>query len=201
VEKGALHPLATYRYELKQEAIVTVMKNGHVCLRVDKHYYSVPYRFIGQRVKLLYTDTRVEIYHRYERIALHERRPHKYQYSTNIEHLASAHKYMSEWTPEWFLEQATTIHEDVALYISKVMEHKHHPEQAYKSCSGILNLGRKVGPERLRGACKRADSYGVYNYAIVVEILAKNLDTLDELHPAEEPMPEHGNIRGGDYYQ
>ena len=43
------------------------MKNGHVCLRADKNYYSVPYRYIGEKVKLLYTDTRVEIYYRYQR--------------------------------------------------------------------------------------------------------------------------------------
>lgn len=201
VEKAALQPLATYRYELKQEALVTVLKNGHVCLRVDKHYYSVPYRFIAQRVKLLYTETRVEIYHRYQRIALHERRVQPYQYSTLTEHLAPAHRYLSEWTPEKFIEKATAIHEAVAHYIGKILEQKPHPEQAYKSCSGILSLVRKVGPERLCGACKRADSYGVYNYPIVVEILAKNLDALDEPHSTTEPMPEHGNIRGGDYYQ
>ncbi len=86
------------------------MKNGHVCLRADKHYYSVPYRYIGEKVKLLYTDSRVEIYYCYQRIALHQRKMHKYQYSTIIEHLASAHRYASEWTPEKFIKQASAIH-------------------------------------------------------------------------------------------
>jgi hypothetical protein len=131
------------------------MKNGHVCLRADKHYYSVPYRYIGEKVKLLYTDSRVEVYYRYQRIALHQRKMHKYQYSTVIERLASAHRYLSEWTPEKFIKQASAIHEDVAVYIGKVLLYKKHPEQAYKSCSGILSLARKVGNERLSGACKR----------------------------------------------
>ena len=83
-----------------------------------------------------------------------------------------------------------------------VIEHKQHPEQAYKSCSGILSLARKVGNEWLRGACKRAASYSIYNYPIIVEILVKKLDTLEE--PGQgvgEPMPEHNNIRGSNYYQ
>ena len=49
IEREALKPLPPYRYEFKQQVIVTVMKSGHACLGVDKHYYSVPYRFIGKK--------------------------------------------------------------------------------------------------------------------------------------------------------
>ena len=176
------------------------MKNGHVCLGADKHYYSVPYRYIGKRVKLLYTATLVEVYAHYERIAVHQRHGRKYHYTTNQEHLASAHRYISEWTPEKFIEQAQAIDEAVAAYIIMVIEHKPHPEQAYKSCSGILSLARKVGNTRLINACKRASDYGVYNYPIIVQILDKKLDHVEE-EPAEQHMPQHGNIRGSHYYE
>lgn len=202
IEKEVLHPLPAYRYEFKQGAMVTVMKNGHVCLGIDKHYYSVPYRFIGKKVKILYTSTRVEIYCRYERIATHDRHLRKYHYTTLNEHLASSHRYLSDWTPEKFIEQARVIHEDVATYIIQVIDSKQHPEQAYKSCSGILSLVRKVGAVRLTNACKRATSYGVYNYPIVLQILEKNLDQLSEEEQQEHPpMPQHHNIRGSSYYE
>lgn len=177
------------------------MKNGHVCLGADKHYYSVPYRFIGKWIKLLYTSSQVEIFYKYERIAMHSRQYRKYHYTTNNEHLASAHRYLSEWTPEKFIEEATSIHADVANYIIAVIEHKQHPEQAYKSCSGILNLKRKVGSERLINACRRAGSFGVYNYPIVMQILEKRLDQISDDDKEELPMPEHHNIRGEDYYK
>jgi transposase len=202
LEKSTLQPLARYLYAFKQHAMATVSRNGHVCLRADTHYYSVPYRFIREKVKLLFTDSIVEVYHQYERIAVHERKYTKYKYSTHTEHLASAHRYLSEWTPEKFMQQAAAIHQDVADYISRVMELKQHPEQAYKSCSGILGLARKVGNERLRGACRRAAGYSVFNYPIIVEILAKQLDSLEEReHPEQESMPEHTNIRGSEYYR
>ncbi len=156
LERETLKPLPAYRYEFKQQVIVTVMKNGHACLHVDKHYYSVPFRFIGKKVKILYTSARVEIYYRYERIATHNRHLRKYHSTTLNEHLASSHRYLSDWTPEKFLEQARAIHEDVAAYVMHVIEHKQHPEQAYKSCSGILTLVRKVGAARLINACRRA---------------------------------------------
>ena len=200
LERHTLKSLPQYRYEYKQQLLVTVMKNGHVSLGADKHYYSVPYRFIGKKVKLLYTSSQVEIFYKYERIALHNRQYRKYHYTTNNEHLASAHRYLSDWTPEKFIEEATAIHEDVASYIVAVIERKQHPEQAYKSCSGILNLKRKAGNERLTNACRRAHSFGVYNYPIIVQILEKKLDQISD-DKEELPMPEHHNIRGEDYYQ
>lgn len=202
IEKTSLRPLPVYRYEFKQQAIVTVMKNGHVCLSIDKHYYSVPYRFIGKKVKILFTSTRVDIYYHYERIASHGRHHRKYHYSTVIEHLASAHRYLSDWTPEKFIEQAQAIDEQVARYIELIIETKQHPEQAYKSCSGILSLARKVGNERLTNACRRARSYGVFNYPIILQILEKNLDYLDEQEKEDLlQMPQHNNIRGSEYYE
>lgn len=202
LERTALQPLAELPYQMREQAMATVMKNGYVCLRADTHYYSVPYRYIGQKVKLLYTASSVEVYLNYERIALHTRQYSRYKYSTHTEHLASAHRYVSEWTPQKFIKQATAIHADIAMYIAHVLQRKAHPEQAYKSCSGILNLERKVGAERLVGACRRADSYGIYNYPIIVEILAKGLDKFtDQDQPAAEPMPNHSNIRGNEYYQ
>lgn len=202
IEREALKPLPAYPYEFKQQVIVTVMKNGHACLGADKHYYSVPYRFIGKKVKILYTSTRVEIYYRYERIATHNRHYRKYHYTTLNEHLVSSHRYLSDWTPEKFIDQAKAIHEQVAIFIIKVIEGKQHPEQAYKSCSGILSLVRKVGAARLINACRRASSYGVYNYPIIQQILEKNLDHLsEEEQQQDQDMPQHHNIRGAEYYE
>ena len=84
----------------------------------------------------------------------------------------------------------------------KVLDKKQHPEQAYKSCVGILGFAKKVGNERLTKACQRALDYGTYNYKTIQNILEKNLDGEDEQgSPGETPMPEHDNIRGEDYYQ
>lgn len=202
VERVALRPLPLYRYEFKQQLIVTVMKNGHACLSIDKHYYSVPYRFIGKKVKILYTATLIEIFYHYERIASHQRSYDKYQYTKVQEHLVPAHRYLEDWRPEKLIEKARAIEEGVATYIIAVFEHKQHPEQAYKSCSGILSLLGKVGKERLSNACKRAHSFRVYNYSIIKQILERNLDYLsEEEQEASMIMPEHHNIRGSDYYE
>ena len=55
-EKTLLKPLPMERYLFKRTAQVTVMQNCHVPLSADKHYYSVPYRYIGQKVLLQFTS-------------------------------------------------------------------------------------------------------------------------------------------------
>ncbi len=202
VERQALAPLPPLRYELKKHLFATVMKNGHVSLSADKHYYSVPYRFIGKKVKLMYSRNTVEVFYHYERIALHKRTKSPYNYTTDKEHMASTHRFVSDWTPERFLNWAATIHDDVRLYILKILDRKQHPEQGYKSCVGILSFAKKVGNERLIKACQRALGYGIYNYKTIQSILEKGMDTYDESEENKQlEMPLHENIRGDQYYQ
>jgi transposase len=202
IERSVLAPLPALRYELKKTHYATIGKNGHVSLSADKHYYSVPYRFIGKKVKLMYSRSMVEIFYNYERIAVHKRAKSPYNYTTEKEHLASAHRFVSDWTPERFLSWAADIHEDVQLYILKILDRKQHPEQAYKSCMGILSFAKKVDKERLIKACQRALGYGIYNYKTIKTILEKGMDSVNQEDEDNQlQMPLHDNIRGENYYQ
>lgn len=200
IERSTLLALPLLRYEFKQFNFMTVMMNGHVSLSIDKHYYSVPYRFIGKKVKLLYSRRTVEIYYHYERIAIHNRTKSPYQYTTEISHLATAHRFVSEWNPQRFLDWSEQIHPDVRRYISKVLDQKQHPEQCYKSCMGILSFEKKVGKDRLISACQRALGYELYNYKTIQNILERGLEK-EIIEDDSLDMPMHDNIRGEDYYQ
>jgi transposase len=201
VERDVLSPLPVKRYELKQQSFATVMLNGHVYLGQDKHYYSVPYQFIRKKVKLLYSAGQVEVYYKYNRIAVHPRVYRPYSYSTIAEHLASSHKFITEWTPQRFINWAESIDDHVKEFIAGILERKQHPEQAYKSCMGVLSLAKKVGEDRLINACKRAIEYNLYNYKTVLNILEKGLDQHDNDILTGQVLPEHGNIRGKDNYR
>jgi transposase len=200
IEQQALQPLPIMPYVFKRVQLVTVSVNGHVCLKEDKHYYSVPYLFIGKKVKILYSPTLTEIYYNYALIAVHERNRKAYGYTTDPDHLASTHKYMAEWNPDRFTKWAQSIDESVKVFIISLMESKSHPEQSYKACQGILGYERKVGRERLVNACKRAIEYGNYSYAAIKYILEKQHDKLENAGLIKE-IPLHENIRGENYYQ
>ena len=202
-ERQTLRPLADHRYELKHRIIVTVMKNNYVNLTEDKHYYSVPYHFIGKKVTLLYSQSVVEVYHRYERIAIHNRSRQPYMYTTVNEHLASKHRYMSDWNPNTFIERAEEVGPETKQYIIELLNTRQHPEQTYRSCQGVLSFAARVGKERLNNACRRALQYGDYGYQTIKAILERGLDgNTDEAEPgSDQPLPPHDNIRGKNYYR
>lgn len=201
IERSALQPLARYRYELKNKRVATVSKNNYVCLGEDKHYYSVPYQYIGKKVSILYSQSQVDIYYRYEHIATHKRNRRAFMFTTVEDHLATKHRYQSDWTPEKFIERAKAIGEQTEKYITGILSLRKHPEQSYKTCQGILSLAAKVGNERLNAACQRASFYGDYSYKTIVAILEKHLDRVPlDTDTDLSSMPAHGNIRGNTYY-
>ena len=70
IEKDALMALPLEKYELRDYKIATVQKNCHVYYASDKNYYSVPHAYIGKKVKMILTQSVVEVYHNQSRIAL-----------------------------------------------------------------------------------------------------------------------------------
>lgn len=204
LEKNVLKPLNPYPYDPMISKTGTVGKTGFVT--VDHRYYSIPYKFIGKKVKVMYNTTRVEASNGHEVIAVHERSFGKDKYIQNEDHLASWHRYPTEWNPEKFIADAALIDEAVVTYIKKVLARNEYPEKNYRACQGIINYKKRVGETRLINACRRADSFGVYNFGIIERILKSKADFIpleDDLQSKEEMngMPLHENIRGQEYYQ
>jgi transposase len=202
-ERHLLKPLPPEGYRIKTYKEVTVMKSGYVQLYEDKHYYSVPYRFIGCKVKLIYCSKEISVFYSHERIAYHPRAIKKYGYTTTKDHLSSTHQFVSEWNPEKFTSWAGAIAPVVRDYITRILDSSTYPEQAYRSCVGILSYEKKVGRDRLIKAVERASFFGAYNYSIIRRILQHGLD---QIIPAEESdpgqsLPLHDNIRGPESYQ
>lgn len=200
-EREHLNPLPKERYQVKHYKTAKVMKNCHV--QLEKSYYSVPYRFIGTQVKIMYTQSHVNIFSGGDRVALHERAHKKFTYTTDPRHLPSTHRFVSQWNPTKFLNWAERIGPNVKAYIEQILEQKTYPEQAYKSCVGILSFEKKVGKERLVKAIDRAIYFQVYNYKAIKKIIEGGLDTLVEPkgQTAQQELPFHKNIRGKSNYK
>jgi transposase len=202
-EKLLLNPLPVERYELKKFKEVTVMKNGYIQLSEDKHYYSIPYRYIGCRVKVIYSITQVAVFYNKERVAYHARSSKRYGHSTIHDHMSSSHQFVSEWNPDKFIGWAASISPVVQDYITRILEVAAYPETAYRSCVGILSYEKKVGRQRLIQAVERATYFGAYNYTTIKKILQSGLDQLafGEETSSRKTLPEHTNIRGAAAYK
>lgn len=95
---------------------------------------------------------------------------------------------------------ANTIGPSTAKLCASILSERRHPEQRYRSCLGILRLGKKYGTERLELACTRALAVGVRSYRHVESILSHGLDRVPVEQPAEQTARKHENVRGPGYY-
>ena len=200
IEASALKPLPATRYEFKKYAYLKVAFNYHIYLSEDIHYYSVPYRYISKKVKIIYTQDSVEIFYNNLRIAYHKRDRKKGGYTTTDSHMHPNHAYYASWSPERITGWAAKVGPDVEKMITEILKTKKHPEQAYRICLGIISLEKKYGQPRVNRACKRALNYGLYSYKSVKNILEKGLDSIKEESYQEMVLPIHTNIRGAQYY-
>ena len=109
---------------------------------------------------------------------------------------------MAQWSASRFIEWGNSIDASVGAYIIKIIESRNHPEQAYKSCLGILSYEKKVGKQRLINACKRALDFKIYNFKTIQNILENNLDSIDfeQEQDQGQELPNHENIRGKHYF-
>lgn len=203
-ERSLLRALPSEPFSPKKAVLLTVQRNYHVQLSENHHYYSVPYRYVGKKVKVLYDNHVVEIYFEYQRIALHIRRPLQKAYSTLAEHMPPHHQRMQQikgWNKEDLLEQADRIGTATSQAAALMLDNSIYIEQNYKACFGMLMLHKKYSSSRLEAACTRALQGTRVNYTMIKNILQAGLDKVDILQDKNNIIPNHENIRGKDHYR
>ncbi len=201
-EKHTLQPLPAENFEIKHYREYKVAKNNHIYLGQDKHYYSVPFTYIGMKVKVIYTRSLVKIYHKATVIATHPRNYKKGGYTTRKEHLCSHHQYYKERSPTYYLQRGYRHSEELYQYMDALFKQDKYPEQLYKTCDGILNLARKTNREIFIKACTIAMDYQNYAYMFLKQILENRMtQNQDESLVKPKNLPSHGNIRGAGSYK
>ena len=202
-ELSSLKPLPSEGFTIKNISMATVQRNYHIQLKDDKLYYSVPYTYIGKKVKVLYDSRTVEIYYDHERIAMHIRSHAIKGWNTIAEHMPSNHQAMQErkgWTKEKLLYMAARIGQYTKYAAEHMLSNSIYIEQNYKACFAMLMLGQQYTHERLEAACRRAASGTRINYTMIKNILKTGLDKSPMLFDSN-PLPDHDNIRGPQNYQ
>jgi transposase len=203
-EKSLLKTLPPEPFVLKKVVMLTVQRNYHVQLSETHHYYSVPYQYVGKKVKVLYDNQVLEIYYEYERIAIHHRKRHQKAYTTLNDHMPPHHQRMKEikgWNKEDLLEQAGRIGEATKQAAALILDNSIYMEQNYKSCYGMLMLQKKYGTDRLEAACSRSLLGTRINYTMIKNILERGLDKMILMTDNMNYIPNHDNIRGKNHYQ
>jgi transposase len=204
-EQKVLHKLPAERYKLKSNHEATVQFNYHIELPCDRHYYSVPHflRRKGKKikVKVVYDERIVAIYHDNVRIVQHLRDKTPNGYTTLPEHMPPDHRFYADWSPKRILSWAKKYGEDVVKTVQSMLKSRKHPEQAFKVCLGLLNLPKKYNEKYFISACKKANELGISSLKKITEIVKQfDYDSKQPEFDFEGPIPLHKNIRGSEYY-
>ena len=200
LDRPVLKPLPQESFELSTWERCRVNIDYHV--EVDDNSYSVPYQLINEKVEARVTASVVEVLFKGKRVASHPRKKGKGQASTNPEHMPRSHREHLEWTPSRLLHWAEQSGRATGRLVSGILESRPHPEQGFRSCLGVMRLGRRWGSERLEAACARAEALSSYSYRTVKNILSAGLDRVVLESDAEaKPREEHENIRGAEHYE
>jgi len=191
-ELHELKSLPSSRYEYAQFKQSKVGFDYHIAL--DKaHYYSVPYQYAGQEVLIRTTSHTVEVFCKGERIATHVRSMEaKKRFITDPSHMPESHKAVADWSPQRFLSWAAKTGAKTKEYIAWLLGQYKHPEQAFRTCAGILRIASTVTPKRMEEASSMALAQNIFSCAYFVKLL--------ESTEKQEPII-HGNLRGKDYYK
>jgi transposase len=198
MEREALRPLPLTRYEFASWKRAKVSIDYHI--EFDRHFYSVPYKHIHERVDVRSTGNVIEVFLAGQRVASH-RRSRRPGYTTDPEHMPAAHRAHAEWTPSRLVSWAAGVGEPVGRLVEQILSSRPHPEQGYRACLGLRRLVGRYGPERVVAACERALAIRAVSYRSVDSILKNGLDRVALEVKPEQPPVAHQNVRGADYYR
>jgi len=196
-EQHELMKLPATRYEYAQFKQAKVGFDYHIAL--DKaHYYSIPYQFAGKEVFIRTTSRVIEVFYEGERIACHVKStdPHK-RFITDPSHMPEHHRAVSDWSPQRFLSWAAKTGANTKAYIAWLLDRTEHPEQAFRTCAGILRIASKVTPTTMEETAALAMAHNVYSYAYFVTLL----ENYEKSHGKPVEPIIHENLRGKEYFK
>lgn len=199
-EKSLLKPLPQEPFQLKHYRIYKVAQNNHIYLTEDRHYYSVPFTYIGQKVKVIYTRSLVHIYCGGKAVAMHARNFTRGTYTTVREHLCSHHRHYLDRSPQYYLDKAGSVSDKLFELFTLLFKQDRHPEQLYRTCDGLLSISKKISREQFEQACAMSIEYQNYSYKFILNIIQNNMYE-HSVPQSGKALPAHQNIRGKQYYE
>lgn len=199
VDRPALRPLPATPYEFAAWKQAKVAIDYHVA--ADHNFYSTPHRLVGARVDVRLTAQTIEILHHGRRVASHVRLYGRGLYQTDPAHRPAAHQRYLDWTPERLIRWAHDVGPHTAQLVEAILRERPHPEHGYRTCLGIIRLGKYYPSGRLEAAAARALAVHALSYRSLKSILEKGLDQCAlDLAVDVRPVGTHANVRGAHYF-
>ena len=200
VERCALLPLPQSRFELFEEALRCVHRDGHV--EVKRAYYSVPPEYVGSRAWVRWDGRVVRIFdERMRQIALHaQQEPGRF--STQNQHIPVEKISGIERGAAWLLERAGRIGPHALAWAKATLEQR--GTEGMRAVMGLNSLHERHGSKRIDEACRIARGHGTLPLRVIRELLKRNGPAQEQLtmefvteHPIIRPLADYAALLPG----
>jgi transposase len=203
-EKPKMAPLPDTMFRFRNRKQVKLSASYHVCVGRERHFYSVPYKYVGQTVKVMWNVETVEVFVADELVCAHRRSLVPYGYSTEKTHMPDSHlayERRKEVNAAKLIEWGANIGSSVKWAIEDLLQTTTFPQQAYQRCSSILALAKRFSRQRLETACRMLkEEGGAVTYKALESILKNKRDIKEGTHIVST-LPLNPNVRGAKAYQ
>ena len=199
IERAALIGLPAEDWEFAEWRRARVNLDYHI--EIHDFLYSVPHALIRAEVEVRITARTVEIFHRGQRVGVHQRRYLGRRHGTDPDHMPSSHRRYAEWTPDRFRRWAGKIGPNTEGLISAVLASRPHPEQGFRTCLGNLALvSRRSMPAALKRSPPAPSNWASSTCKGVASLLARKPDSTAAKDSSPATLFDHANLRGPGYY-
>ena len=200
IERPNLLPLPQTDFEIKYYTNLKVAQNCCIYLGRDKHYYSVPYQYIGQEARVIYTRTLVKVFIDGKPVCTHIRDRRPGQYTIVKEHLASNSQAYRDRSPQYYIDKGYRVMPELGDVIKYIFyTSKMPPETHYKTCEALLSFQRQTDPVIFRKACETALACQRYNYGFIKQLVKSKCAAVGQPTTVQAP-PQHTNVRGKEQF-
>ena len=107
--------------------------------RPERHFYSVPYKYVGQMVKVMWDAEFVEVYVGDDRVAFHQRSLVPYGYATSDDHMPENHTAYEAGQGQ---NAATLIERGMRIGAVRQVGYREHPQAHHVSPTGVRDVQR-----------------------------------------------------------
>jgi transposase len=155
-EKKALKALPPSRFELSEWRAAKVHPDCHI--QVEKNFYSVPFLYVGQTVRVRMTEKMVEVFNEDSQpVAAHGKLAGIGKFSTFDAHYPEAKLSVARFEIRHAKGEAQRLGPHVEKLVEKLLSGE-HPLRHLRRVQGILRLAKyhPLTPQALDHACQRA---------------------------------------------
>ncbi len=111
------------------------------------------------------------------------------------------HQLVDGWNPDRLISWAEKKGGSVKEFIQLMLDQREHPQQAFKACLGVLNLGKKYDDEAMQLVCKKAIEINSISQRFIANSLKNKTYKIEDEDPGDMKLPFHENIRGKENYK